>query len=286
MSRKRQSADPPALLVRTLAVGYASGTLLEQHAHPWGQLVYAAEGVMSVQTADGTWVVPSHRAVWIPAHTEHSIAMSGRVAMRTLYLAPELLRALPDRCSVLAMTPLARELVLHAVAIGALRSDVAAHVRLVDFLLDHLGELPAVVPFELPLPRDPRALRVARRLRDDPAGGVDVAVLVRSSGASRRTLERLFLSETGLTLGRWQQQARLLHAMRLLASGASVTSVALDVGYQTTSAFVAAFARALGTTPGRYARDRAEPAAAPSARDRAGRSLPGGGRDMGRRRGG
>ena len=109
-------------------------------------------------------------------------------------------------------------------------------------------------PLELPMPREARALRIARRVQDDPAESATLDELARSAGGSRRTLERLFHAETGMSFGRWRQQARLLHAMRLLAGGAPVTTVALDVGYESTSAFIAAFSRALGTTPGRYYR--------------------------------
>lgn len=245
------------LLVRTLAVGYPSGTVLEHHSHGWAQLVYASEGVMSVQTNEGSWVVPSHRGVWIPADTGHSVAMSGWVSMRTLYLMPELVGALPRRCCVVAIPPLLRELILHAIVHGPLRRDVAEHRRLVDFLLDQLRVLP-VVPLELPMPSDARALRVALRLREDPGETAPIHGLARSAGASRRTLERLFQKETGLSLGRWRQQARLLHAMRLLARGEPVTSIALEVGYQSSSAFIAAFSSALGATPGRYYRAHEE----------------------------
>ena len=245
----------PVLLVRTLAVGYPSGTVLEYHSHDWAQLVYAFEGVMSVQTDEGTWVVPSHRGVWIPAGVGHSIAMSGWVSMRTLYIVAALVAALPHRCAVVAIPPLLRELILHAVAQGPLRRDVAQHRRLVFFLLDQLRELPAV-PLELPMPRDARALRVALRLREHPAENATLDRLARGAGASRRTLERLFRQETGMSFGRWRQQARLLDAMRLLARGEAVTSTALEVGYESPSAFIAAFAHVIGTTPGRYYRAR------------------------------
>jgi len=241
------------LLVRSLAAGYSSGTVLEDHSHAWAQLVYASEGVMSVQTAEGMWVVPSHRAVWIPSGIGHSIAMSGWVSMRTLYLAPQLVRDLPGRCGVVAVSPLLRQLILHATAQGPLRRDVPTHRRLVAFLLDQLRELPAV-PLELPMPRDARAMRIAQRLCDDPSDKRPLDHLARAAGASRRTLERLFQKETGMSFGRWRQQARLLHAMRLLAAGAAVTSTALEVGYDSPSAFIAAFSTALGTTPGRYYR--------------------------------
>lgn len=244
-------------LVRTLAVGYSSGTVLEHHTHDWAQLVYASEGVMSVHTDEGSWVVPSHRGVWIPAGVRHSIAMEGRVSMRTLYIAPRLVGTLPPHCSVVTVSPLLRQLILHTIAKGMLRRDVPEHRRLADFLLDQLRVLPAV-PLELPMPRDARALRVAHQLREDPGGTMPLDQLARSAGASRRTLERLFQKETGLALGRWRQQARLLHAMRLLARGEPVTSTALEVGYESTSAFIAAFSEVLGTTPGRYYRQHEE----------------------------
>jgi len=158
---------------------------------------------------------------------------------------------------VLAIPPLLSELILHTTAQGPLRRDVPEHRRLVDFLLDQLRVLP-VVPLELPMPRDPRALRVARRLREEPGEQAPIHGLARAAGASRRTLERLFRKETGMPLGRWRQQARLLHAMRLLARGEAVTSIALEVGYQSPSAFIEAFSSALGTTPGRYYRAHAE----------------------------
>lgn len=252
-----RQASGARLLVRTLAVGCTSGTTLENHSHDWAQLVYASEGVMSVQTEEGTWVVPSHRAVWIPAGICHSIAMSGWVSMRTLYIFPKLVGALPRRCCVVAVAPLLRHLILHIIAQGSLRREVPEHRRMVAFLLDQLRVLPAV-PLELPMPRDARALRVALQLREDPGETAPLDKLARAAGASRRALERLFQQETGMSLGRWRQQARLLQAMRLLARGEPVTSTALEVGYESTSAFIAAFSNVLGTTPGRYYRAHGE----------------------------
>jgi len=107
------------------------------------------------------------------------------------------------------------------------------------------------------MPRDPRALRVAVGVQADPGPATATAALARAAGASRRTMERLFRNETGMSFGRWRQQARLLQAMRLLARGDGVISTALEVGYQSPSAFIAAFSAALGITPGRYYRENA-----------------------------
>jgi len=240
-----------SFLARSLAAGYQPGAVLERHSHDWVQLVYASEGVMSVHTDEGTWVVPPNRGVWIPARVGHSIAMSGRVSMRTIYFPPRMVESLPQRCCVIEVSPLLRELILRAVAMGPLRSDVPEHRRLVEFMLDLLRILPTL-PLELPMPRDSRALRVAIRIRDNPGERATLASLAKAAGASHRTLERVFEADTAMTIGRWRQQARLLLAVRMLAGGESVTATALEVGYDSTSAFIEAFASVLGATPGRY----------------------------------
>ena len=129
---------------------------------------------------------------------------------------------------------------------------------MIGLLLDQLVVAPTV-PLQLPSPRDPRALRVAQALLDDPGDVRPLEALCRSAGASKRTVERLFHSDTQLTFGKWRQQLSLLHAIRLLAAGDNVTRVALSAGYSTPSAFISMFRRALGTTPGEYFKP--EPAA-------------------------
>lgn len=84
---------------------------------------------------------------------------------------------------------------------------------------------------------------------DDP--GL-IKQMARRVATSPRTLERLFQKETGMTFGRWRQQLRLLHALRELVAGKAATAVALEVGYDSPSAFIAMFRRTLGTTPFRY----------------------------------
>jgi AraC-like DNA-binding protein len=221
------------------------------HFHDRDQLVFASRGVMTVTTSDGAWVVPANRAVWISERTAHMIAMSGDVAMRTLYLRPGLAESLPRDCCVVNVPALLKELILHACACGSLRLRLAWQSHLVDVILDQL-RLINIAPLQLPLPEDIRALRVADVLRADPSDARPLAQLSRDSGASRRTVERHFVESTGMTFGRWRQQLRLMHAMRLLGAGGKVTHAALEAGYSTPSAFIAAFRKALGSTPTRY----------------------------------
>ena len=149
------------------------------------------------------------------------------------------------------MTSLLKELVLRTIQLGALDRRQPEHGRLAAVLIDELVGIRSI-PLQLPLPADSRARRVALQIRDEPSRRGSLASISQGSGASARTLERLFQRETGMTFGRWRQQARLLRALRHLAQGASVTSAALEVGYESSSAFIAMFKRLLGETPGKY----------------------------------
>ncbi len=206
---------------------------------------------MTVHTGNGTWVVPTLRAVWIPEAVPHTISMSGKVAMRTLYLKARLATSMPRDCCVVNVPPLLSELILYACACGSLSAKVAAHRHLVDVIVDQLKAV-QTVPLQLPNLTDPRAQRLAEILSADPGNRQSIARACKTVGASGRTVERLFQEETGMTLGKWRQQLRLMQAMRLLGEGAKVTHVALESGYSTPSAFVAAFKKLLGTTPAAY----------------------------------
>jgi AraC-like DNA-binding protein len=248
VSRTRQEVD---VVIRTLAATYSPGHVIPPHSHDWHQLLYASEGVMTIHTTSGSWVVPPHRAVWIPANVEHSVQMSGAVSMRTLYLLPALSKALPKDCCTVNVPPLLRELILDAVARRTLQRSIPSEARLIGVMLDQIQALPAA-PLQLPMPRDARASKVADLLKANPAEPASLDQIARRAGASPRTIERLFRSETNMGFAKWRQRLRLLHALRLLAAGEPVTNVALEAGYDSTSAFISMFRRELGTTPSRY----------------------------------
>src|SRR5271170_7494768 len=165
MSQKRQ---PPLFdrlghkqsQIATLTHNYPAGHVIPSHFHDRDQIVYASRGVMTVRTSAGTWVVPTQRAVWIPAAVPHTITMSGTVAMRTLYLRPRLARTLPRNCCVLNVSPLFKELILHACTSAALRKTISWQRHLIEVVIDQLEAI-QVVPLQLPNPSDARALRIA-----------------------------------------------------------------------------------------------------------------------------
>jgi len=232
---------------------FPSGYLFRWQAKTWAQLVCALRGVMTVQTPAGLWVIPPQQAMWVPPGNALRVEMDGEVSMRTLYLKPALTRDLPASCRVVQVSPLLRELLLATIRLETLDRQVPAERRLIEVILDQIAVLP-LAPLDLPAPRDKRGGRAAQMVRGNPHRRLRLADVTREAGASGRTLERLFKAETGLSFGAWSQRARMLLALQRLAAGASVTATSLAVGYESLSAFVAAFRRAFGTTPGQYFR--------------------------------
>lgn len=228
------------------------------HRHRRAQLLFAIEGVMTVSTRDGTWVVPPQQAVWVPADTEHDVSAKQLIAMRSLYIDPSALDGLPTTCCVVGVPPLLRELVVRAVAFGFDYPPDGPEARLIAVIPDELAQLKPE-PLHLPLPADTRLRTVTDTLIADPSDSRDLKAWATTAGASERTLARLFVKETGMTFGTWRQRRRLLAAIGRLADGQAVTSVAFDLGYDSPSAFITMFRRTLGATPGRYLQQRPDP---------------------------
>jgi AraC-like DNA-binding protein len=238
--------------VRSLSLTYREGHHVGVHVHGWAQLVFARSGVMRVMADDQVWLAPPNRAIWVPAGVRHQFVVKGEVALRTLYLAPDLARETGRGLTGLEVGPLLAELVSHVAGIGLLDARRPDHGHLKAVLVDLLRAAPSN-DLSLPMPKDARARRLADRLQADPADHGDLARLALDAGASLRTLQRCFARDTGLTIDAWRQKARLIASTAALSSGASVTEAAFGCGYNSPSAFIAAFGRLFDTTPGQFA---------------------------------
>lgn len=236
-------------LVRTFGVTFLSPQTVEYPVKGWDQLIYATQGVLTVHTRKGDWVLPAQRALWVPDGVPHALHIVSAASLRSLYFRARAARRLPRSCRAVNVSPLLRELIVACVDLGALSARKPAHRRLAGVVMDQLRTLPSV-PLQLPQPRDPRACRMAQILRKSP--GRSLAAAAGTCGASLRTLERLFRDETGMPLGAWFRRLRLQIAMEKLAGGAGVESAARACGYNGASAFVSMFRREMGVTPGRY----------------------------------
>ncbi len=238
--------------VRSMAVGLSAPYVSSDSRLDWHKLSYASHGVLRVTTPAGAWIAPPHRAVWIPARTAHREETFGKTRLSSLYFADTLCAGLPKTCVVFNVPPLLRELILAAAELSVLDVRTPTEERLARVIIDRLELLDPVGAHTLPMPRDRRALAIAAWLHEDPANDESLPALARRAGASVRTTQRLFVIETGLGFAQWRQRLRLLAAVALLGSGRSVTDAAFDVGYASVSAFVSAFRREFGVTPGRF----------------------------------
>ena len=230
-----------------------AGTRFDWHAHDDHQLAWAASGVLTVLTGEvegSTWVLPPTRALWIPAGLRHETASDGRATMRSLYIRPALSPVSWTDPTPVAASPLLAEL------IGYLgEPDLAAgHRAHAEALLADLLTPVPVTTIGVRLPAAVTARRVAQALRADPADRRTLREWGREVGASERTLARAFVAEAGVPFGRWRTLMRLQAALSMLAAGEPVSRVAGRVGYDTPSAFVAAFRRETGQTPGSFFR--------------------------------
>ncbi len=240
---------------------YPAGFVDPRHAHTRAQLLYASAGVMQVITDGGSYLIPPQRAVWLPGGTEHEVLCRGPVSLRTLYFDPASLSRLPPRCCVIEVSELLRALVLEVTQFE-LEYDMAGREgRIVGLILDEIASSPGA-PLHVPMPSDPRLARICREILADPARAGDLDDWARAAGMGRRTLTRVFRSETGMSFAAWRQQARLLEALTLLSIGRPVTTVAYEVGYDSPSAFTAIFHRAFGAAPTQYFRKPRSPSAA------------------------
>ncbi len=248
------TAELDARSFRGRAEDHPDGAVIPPHRHRGAQLLFASSGVLRVEAARAHWVVPPNRAVWLPPGETHTVRMGGAVTMRTLYLSREITLMVPRwaECHVIAVSALLRALILDLVEGG---HGPARRRAVLALLLDELHGCEHL-PLKVPMPAEPRLQRLCRALAAKPQDDRDLDAWAAESGASARTLARLFRRETGLSFRIWRQQARLIAALERLSAGESVGAVAAGLGYRSASAFTAMFRRALGRPPQDFLRDR------------------------------
>ncbi|MBS0517869.1 MAG: helix-turn-helix transcriptional regulator [Proteobacteria bacterium] len=237
--------------VAAMPKDFAAGFEILPHRHARAQLIHATAGTMRVSTDDGVWVVPPQRALWMPAGVAHSIVMLATVRMRTLYLREDAAGFMPQDCRVLPISSLLRELIVRATELPLQYDEGGPAGHIVALILAELHGLQSL-PLDLPMPRDIALRTICRRLLESPGDTRPLDAWAEIANLSSRTLARRFQAQTGLSFGAWRQQARVLEAMGRLGGGEPVTQVALDLGYESVSAFCAMFRRAAGASPSRF----------------------------------
>ena len=252
--RQADNLDRPRYLGETIKP--ESGESYDWHTHDFGQLISAASGSMYVGTPDRVLLLSPAMAIWIPPDTEHWMRYGANNVMLYVDVNRDEADRLGGDCRVVAMTPLLGALFSAAMPEGT-RARGATHNEALHTLLRHELLAARDVPLSLVLPKDERIRGVAENALDDPGSIRSVEAWLSEVPASRKTIERLFIAETGMPPSRWVRHVRILHAVSLLANGQSVTSVAFDMGYESSSAFSYMFRQTLGVSPSKFLENRA-----------------------------
>ncbi|PVM83599.1 AraC family transcriptional regulator [Caulobacter endophyticus] len=224
---------------------------LDWHQHGRGQLLYAAAGVAVVSTPHGAWIAPPERAVWTPAGVPHSVRMVGAVSTRSVLLDERASSALGDAGRVIGVSPLVRHLLIAACDIPVDYDEAGRDGLVMNLLLAELARAP-VIPLAVPFPALPALARRCHAFLERPTPHETIDDWCGELGLGRRAFTRAFRRETGMSFGAWRQQALLLAALPRLAAGEPVTTIALDLGYDSPAAFSTMFKRLLGIPPNRY----------------------------------
>nr|WP_199045173.1 helix-turn-helix transcriptional regulator [Dyella sp. ASV24] len=221
------------------------------HSHARGQLYCVESGLVHVRTAQGSWLLPPHRAGWMPAGVEHTVTLSGRMSGWGVFVTPLECGCLPTEPCVISVTELMRALVRRASSWVWERELDESQERITRVLLEKICRA-RHEPLHLPMPIDRRALRISVALLENPNDNRGLEEWAVWAGLSPRSLSRLFRSETALSFAQWRQLARLTRGLEQLADGEPVSAVADALGYASVSAFVAMFRRSFGQPPARY----------------------------------
>lgn len=241
------SVDPAmGLVVCTFPM--PAGTVFDWHTHDDHQLAWASSGVLTVRSGTEAWILPPTRALWIPAGTRHETLSDGVATMRAAYVRPSTVSMSWSTCTPVVAT----SLVANLLNFLADHDGETSHRTHAEQLLVDLLEPAATISFEVRMPSDVRALQVATSLKENPADHRTLTEWGHDVGASSRTLARAFLVDTGIPFARWRALVRLNGSLEALGAREPVTEVARKVGYESASAFVAAFRRETGITPAKY----------------------------------
>lgn len=225
------------------------------HKHRKAQLVVALHGAVTCEAAGARWMVPPHCGVWIPSNVPHSNLATSNARLLHLFIEPSAATALPGECCTLSLSPMVSEMIQRLAASDSFyepgsQTDLCAKAL--------IGEL-ALMPKEdlhLPVSAHPKIRQIVDALTASPDDRSTIGQWASRLAMSERSLARLVTAETGLSFGRWRQQLHLIVALRELASGATVQNVSDKLGYESVTAFITMFKKALGSTPGKYFANR------------------------------
>lgn len=228
-------------------------TEFHYHQHDFGQLLYVISGVMDLNVNGQRFLAPPEFSVWIPEKTGHASYNKKTLSFKVLDISPNWCEGLLDKPCLLQLSPIFSTIFADFFRRGICNPKTTEDLRLAQVLIDQLKVSPVHHTY-LPSSKDKLLAPVLSALELNPADNTSLEEWAKKRYTSERTLSRRCQQELGMSFSEWRQRLRFLHAISLLEQGKSVNEVAFDVGYSSSSSFIAMFQQFAGTTPERYRR--------------------------------
>jgi len=228
-------------------------TIYPPHQHEWGEFVYSFDGVLEMQAEGQEFRVPPSFGLWHPPNSEHHGGNRQASFHCSLYIDQALVakRKMPEKTCALIVNPMLRAMLNHLRLSPPQDPYALEENKLLEVVLDQLAIAPVVGSY-LPDSSDPLLARALVHLKDNPGDNCSLKEIAGQLGTSERTLARKAQRDLGMALSEWRQRLTVMRAIPMLQEGASIESVALDLGYSTASSFIVMFKRMLNTTPDEY----------------------------------
>ncbi|MBU9813037.1 helix-turn-helix transcriptional regulator [Rahnella sp. C60] len=226
-----------------------------EHSHPWSQIICVKSGVLAMRVAGQRYLAPREFAIWIPAGVEHSSYNRKTTRFCVIDIAPELDIHLPVEPCLLTPTAIFNAIADDCFSRNMTEPQSETDLRMCRVLLDQISLAPRQNTY-LPTSENKLLSPVLSALEKNPADNTSLAQWAKQVYTTERTLSRRCQQELGMSFAQWRQRLRFLHAVSLLEQGKTVQEVSLELGYSSSSAFIAMFQQVSGTTPQRFRNDR------------------------------
>lgn len=225
------------------------------HTHPWGQLTYTSNGVLTVVTEVGKFVIPPNKALWLPPHTVHETYCRFGGQFRSVYIDNQFVERIGDEVKTVEVSDLLRSLILTVCEWPLDYAITEKRSRLLKVFIDTLEEAPEN-QLMMPLTSDPRILPIVSELLAEPGNNKTLTQWGEHVGASARTINRLFQAHLNMSFSAWRQKLKALKAVEMLAANVPHQQIAEQLGFESDSAFNTSFKKQFGVSPGQYAKQQ------------------------------
>lgn len=236
--------------VRYLSHGKNNQT--QTHTHTKGQLYLLNTGIMACDSKEKHWTITPNCIGWIPPMVEHSAITWGKVSGWGLYIPHSWCYFLPAEVCLFQSNPFISALIERIAFFVNTDFLTNAQKRIIRVLLDEIKQSAAINSLLLPLPQDPRLLKITQGILADFTKQRSQSEWANWAGISVRSLSRHFMAETGMSFSHWRQLAKVIASLENLAQGERICDIAYALGYSSVSTYISSFKSIYGITPNNY----------------------------------